>query len=92
MDLLLTDVTKRLAERGIGLEVTEEAKELIAKSGYDPVYGARPLKRYIQRELETRVGRAIIADELIPGSTVRVGVRDGALHVETGASTALQVA
>lgn len=92
VDLLLTDVRHRLVERGITLEVTQEAKELIAKAGYDPVYGARPLKRYIQRELETRVGRAIIADELHAGSTVTVEVRDGALHVATGATTALEVA
>ena len=92
VDLLLSDVRHRLSERGITLEVTQEAKELIAKAGYDPVYGARPLKRYIQRELETRVGRAIIADELHAGSTVTVEVRDGALHVATGATTALEVA
>lgn len=92
VDLLLDDVKSRLTERGITLEVTREAKELIAKAGYDPVYGARPLKRYIQRELETRVGRAIIADEVHAGSTVHVEVRDGALHVATGPGMALEVA
>jgi ATP-dependent Clp protease ATP-binding subunit ClpB len=92
VDLLLNDVKSRLAERGITLEVSHEAKELIAKAGYDPVYGARPLKRYIQRELETRVGRAIIADEVHAGSTVHVEVRDGALHVATGPGMALEVA
>ncbi len=92
VDLLLADVRHRLVERGITLEVSKEAEELIAKSGYDPVYGARPLKRFIQRELETRVGRAIIAGELHSGAVVRVGVRDGALAVETGESSTLQVA
>ena len=82
--LLIADVTKRLAERNIKLEVSQDAKEFIANSGYDPVYGARPLKRYIQRELETRIGRAIISDELPPGSTLKVGVQDGALSIQGG--------
>ena len=82
--LLIADVTKRLAERNIKLEVSQDAKEFIANSGYDPVYGARPLKRYIQRELETRIGRAIISDELPPGSTLQVGVEDGVLSIKAG--------
>ena len=82
--LLIADVTKRLAERNIKLEVSQDAKEFIANSGYDPVYGARPLKRYIQRELETRIGRAIISDELPPGSTLQVGVQDGVLSIKAG--------
>ena len=82
--LLIADVTKRLAERNIKLEVSQDAKEFIANSGYDPVYGARPLKRYIQRELETRIGRAIISDELPPGSTLKVGVQDGVLSIKAG--------
>ena len=82
--LLIADVTKRLAERNIKLEVSQDAKEFIANSGYDPVYGARPLKRYIQRELETRIGRAIISDELPPGSTLQVGVEDGVLSIKGG--------
>ena len=82
--LLIADVTKRLAERNIKLEVSQDAKEFIANSGYDPVYGARPLKRYIQRELETRIGRAIISDELPPGSTLQVGVQDGVLSIKGG--------
>lgn len=92
VDLLLADVTTRLADRAISLDVTPEAKELIAKAGYDPVYGARPLKRFIQRELETKVGRAIIADELQHGSTVHVAVRDGELVVQGGENSAREVA
>ena len=72
VDLLLADVTKRLADRGVTIEVTPSAKEHIAQAGYDPVYGARPLKRYIQRELETKVGRALIADELQAGAVIKV--------------------
>jgi ATP-dependent Clp protease ATP-binding subunit ClpB len=92
VDLLLADVTKRLTERGITITVSDEAKKHIAQAGYDPVYGARPLKRYIQRELETRVGRALIADELHIGSAVLVGVKDGALTVETRAGGESQAA
>jgi ATP-dependent Clp protease ATP-binding subunit ClpB len=72
VDLLLAELTKRLGERGIGLEVTDAARNFIAETGYDPVYGARPLKRYIQRELETRVGRALIADEIQAGGRIVV--------------------
>jgi ATP-dependent Clp protease ATP-binding subunit ClpB len=89
VDLLLADVTKRLTDREISLEVSDAAKEHIAQAGYDPVYGARPLKRYIQRELETKVGRALIADELQPGAKIVVDVEDSALsiHTEGGAET-----
>jgi ATP-dependent Clp protease ATP-binding subunit ClpB len=83
VDLLLADVTRRLSERGITIDVTEAAKEHIAQAGYDPVYGARPLKRYIQRELETKVGRALIADELHPGSVVKVDAGESGLAVST---------
>jgi ATP-dependent Clp protease ATP-binding subunit ClpB len=82
VDLLLNDVRKRLTEREITLEVSDSAKEFIAKSGYDPVYGARPLKRFIQRELETRVGRALIAEELTAGSVVKVDQENGSLIVK----------
>lgn len=83
VELLLNDVTKRLSERGISIEVTPAAKQHIAEAGYDPVYGARPLKRYIQRELETRVGRALIADELQTGAKISVDLVSGRLDVKT---------
>jgi ATP-dependent Clp protease ATP-binding subunit ClpB len=83
VDLLLADVTKRLSERGVTIEVSPAAKEHIAQAGYDPVYGARPLKRYIQRELETRVGRALIADELQAGGKIVVDAKGGELSVVT---------
>jgi ATP-dependent Clp protease ATP-binding subunit ClpB len=73
------DLGRRLAERGIRLEITDEAREFVARSGYDPVYGARPLKRFLQHELETRIGRALIAGEVVEGSTVHVGVENGRL-------------
>jgi ATP-dependent Clp protease ATP-binding subunit ClpB len=75
------ELRHRLDERGVGLEIEEEAVELIARRGFDPVYGARPLKRFLQRELETRIGRALIAGELSEGSIIRVGLEGGELVV-----------
>ncbi|MEM7586466.1 MAG: ATP-dependent chaperone ClpB [Acidobacteriota bacterium] len=72
--LLTQDLSHRLAERGIKLELTDAAREHIAREGYDPVYGARPLKRYLQHQLETRIGRALIGGEVSEGATVDVGV------------------
>ncbi|HEY4743350.1 MAG TPA: ATP-dependent chaperone ClpB [Desulfuromonadaceae bacterium] len=80
--LLAGQLRERLKERHIMLDISEEAMQFIAQAGYDPVYGARPLKRYLQRELETRVARAIIAGTVSEGGMLRVDVRDGALTVE----------
>jgi ATP-dependent Clp protease ATP-binding subunit ClpB len=84
VDLLTKDLEKRLAERRLRFELTEPAKELIAREGFDPVFGARPLKRYLQHEVETRLGRALLAGEVPDGATVRVTVENGGLHVEVG--------
>ncbi len=83
VDLLLDDVRKRLSDRNITIHVTEEAKKFIAKSGYDPVYGARPLKRYLQRELETKIGRALIADEIVDGSVVSIDIEGEGLTIKS---------
>jgi ATP-dependent Clp protease ATP-binding subunit ClpB len=72
VELQLATVEKRLADRRIRLEVSTEAEALIARHGYDPVYGARPLRRYIQREVETRIGRAFIAGDIRDGATILV--------------------
>jgi ATP-dependent Clp protease ATP-binding subunit ClpB len=85
VDLQVADLGKRLAELGMRLEITEAARQLIARAGYDPVYGARPLKRYLQHELETRVGRAIVGGRVPPGSLLRVGVEEGRLDISVGA-------
>jgi len=77
--LLTEDLKKRLAEREITLTLSEKALELIAREGFDPVYGARPLKRFLQRELETRLGRALIAGDIMDGSSVTLDVKGGAL-------------
>jgi ATP-dependent Clp protease ATP-binding subunit ClpB len=77
-------VRKRLAERNTKLEVSEAAMEFIAEQGFDAVYGARPLRRFISHELETRIGRALIGGEVEDGSTIRVDLIDGDLAVEFG--------
>jgi len=80
--LQVHEISRRLSERHIALELTEEAQTLIAEAGYDPIYGARPLKRYLQHELETRIGRSILAGDVCDGSTLRVTARDGQLKIQ----------
>jgi ATP-dependent Clp protease ATP-binding subunit ClpB len=72
VDLLLAGLRGRLADRRISIEVSDEAKDFLGQQGYDPVYGARPLKRFLQRELETRIGRKLIAAEIPDGSVIEV--------------------
>ncbi len=72
VDLMLDDLNKRLAHKKLRIEVTPKAKEYIIDSGYDPVYGARPLKRFIQSNVETLVGRMIIATDLAPDSVIHI--------------------
>jgi ATP-dependent Clp protease ATP-binding subunit ClpB len=80
--LMAAHVRGRLEDRKIALELSDPAVELIAREGFDPVFGARPLRRFIQREVETRIARALIAGEARDGSTVRVDVSDGRLSIE----------
>jgi ATP-dependent Clp protease ATP-binding subunit ClpB len=82
VEIQLEGLRKRLAERRITLEVTEAARAHLARVGYDPVFGARPLKRAIQREVETPVARLIVAGKLRDGGAVRVDVVGDALRVE----------
>ena len=81
IDLLTKDLTKRLKDRRITLAITSEARQFIARAGYDPVFGARPLKRYLQHELETRIGRALISGAIPDGSTINVDIQNGELSV-----------
>ncbi|MCW3015742.1 MAG: protein disaggregation chaperone [Solirubrobacterales bacterium] len=81
VDLQLADLERRLADRGITVETTEAAREHIAREGYDPVYGARPLKRFIQREVETRVARALVGGDLLPRATIVLDADDGELTI-----------
>jgi ATP-dependent Clp protease ATP-binding subunit ClpB len=82
VDLLTEELRRRLADRDISLELTEPARAFIAREGYDPVYGARPLKRFLQHELETRIGRALIAGDIPDGSKITVDLKEGALVVQ----------
>ena len=74
IELLLDEIRKRLRERSIDLVITDAAKGMIAREAYDPVYGARPLKRTLQREIETKLGRKILAGEVPDHSTVSIDV------------------
>ena len=84
VDIQLDRLRTRLAERRITLELTDEAKSHLALSGYDPVYGARPLKRSIQREIETPLSRLILKGDVKDNSTVRAGVSSGAITFSVG--------
>jgi ATP-dependent Clp protease ATP-binding subunit ClpB len=81
VELMLDDLRARLAERQIGLEISEEALRFIASQGFDPVYGARPLRRFIAREVETRIARSLVAGDVADGAVIRVGLADGELTV-----------
>ena len=90
VDLQLDQIRARLADRRITIEATDAARTLIAENAYDPVYGARPLKRYLQREVETRVGRLIVGGEVTDGSRVQIDAHDGRLVVESGPGVSAQ--
>ncbi|ETX00053.1 MAG: ATP-dependent Clp protease ATP-binding protein [Candidatus Entotheonella factor] len=81
VELLIAELRQRLEDRKIRIELTEAARQFVARQGFDPVYGARPLRRYLQRELETRIGRAMIAGNVRDGSTIRVDVAADELTV-----------
>jgi ATP-dependent Clp protease ATP-binding subunit ClpB len=81
VDLQIDSVRRRLTDRQLELEVTEPAKAYLAREGYDPVYGARPLRRFIQREVETRIGRALIAGNIVDGSTIVVDLEEDELVI-----------
>ena len=81
VELQIADVRRRLEDRRLALELTEDARVLIARLGYDPVYGARPLRRFIQREVETRIARALLSGEIRDGATIRLTAEDGEVLV-----------
>jgi ATP-dependent Clp protease ATP-binding subunit ClpB len=81
VDLMFDDLRDRLAERQMTLEITEPARRVIARHGFDPVYGARPLRRFIAREVETRIGRALLAGDVRDGAVIRVDLADSELTV-----------
>ena len=79
VDLMMDDLNKRLAGQEISLELTEEAKSYIIEGGYDPTYGARPLKRFLQKNVETLAARMILSGDIQAEDTIRIDVRDGKL-------------
>ncbi|MFH1571213.1 MAG: AAA family ATPase, partial [Gemmatimonadota bacterium] len=81
VELMTEQLRRRLHDRRIELTTSEAAREFIAREGFDPVYGARPLKRFIQRELETRIGRALVAGQIQDGAEVSVEMAGGELVV-----------
>jgi ATP-dependent Clp protease ATP-binding subunit ClpB len=83
VDLQLTLLRRRLADRHIELDLTDAAKEHVARAAYDPVYGARPLKRFLQRAVETPLSRKLIAGEISDNSRVLVDFKKGELAFET---------
>ncbi|MBF0442793.1 MAG: AAA family ATPase, partial [Oligoflexales bacterium] len=84
VDLIAEDLRKRLAGQEIGLKITDSAKILIADRAYDPVYGARPLKRFFQKQIETKISKAIIAGKFAHGETITVDVCNNELDLIKG--------
>ncbi|WP_432855325.1 ATP-dependent chaperone ClpB [Amycolatopsis sp. CA-161197] len=81
VDLQFDELRHRLAEQGISVELTAQARKLIAQHGFDPVYGARPLRRYISHEVETKIGRTLLRGEPTEGLVITVDAKDGELVV-----------
>ena len=77
IDLLIVDLAERLKDKQLKLEITPLAKDLIIENGYDPVYGARPLKRYLQSKVETLIAKTMIANDLQAGNTIEIGAKNG---------------
>ena len=82
IDLQLAALNKRLADKQLRCELTEQAKQLAIDTAYDPQYGARPLRRYLQHTVETLIAQRILRGDVKPNATLRVDVKDGALVVE----------
>jgi len=82
MDLMLHEISRRVEDKGITLKLSPEARDLIVREGYNPIYGARPLRRYLQGTLETLLARGIIAGEVDMNKEVTFVVKDGALDME----------
>ncbi len=80
VELQINELNQRLSDRHISIELTEAAREHIAEGGYDPAFGARPLRRYIQKNVETLAARMILSGEVLQGSTIRIDLADGELQ------------
>ena len=82
IDLLIADVNKRLTEKELRVELTDAAKNFVVDGGYDPMYGARPLKRYLQKNVETLAARLILTGNVGREDTILIDVKDGKLTAE----------
>ena len=83
VDLLLERLNQRLIDRKVTVEFTTAAKKWIGEKGYDPTYGARPLKRFLQKQVETQLARALLTGEIKEGSGVSFSVKDDQLVLKT---------
>jgi len=83
VNLMLKDVTKNLAQKEVGLEVSDEARQWLGEKGFDPLFGARPLRRVIQNEVEDRLSESFLLNEFTPGDTVEIDVSEGSLVLRT---------
>ncbi len=88
--LQVKELRDRLADRRITLNMADDAKRYVARKGYDPVYGARPLKRLIQQEIETPVARLLLAGDKSEGVNIKIGVKNGELQIESSDNAAAQ--
>ncbi len=91
VDLMLRDVGKQLLEKGVSMEVSQEAKELLAQTGFDPNFGARPLRRQIQDKIEDRLSEEYLASKFGPGDTVHIEVQDDEIVLRVDAPVAPSV-
>ena len=81
-EVVLDKLNRRLEDKQMNCTVSDEAKQYIIDAAYDPQYGARPLRRYVQHTVETLIARRIIAGDILPGAQLHVTVKDGALAVD----------
>ena len=82
LDLLIKDLERRLDDKHISLNVTQSAKDYLINNGYDEVYGARPLKRFVQKKLETLIAKNILANKILPNTTITVDCKDDELFIK----------
>ena len=81
LELLISDLEKRLADKHLSLKLTDDAKKYLINNGYDEVYGARPLKRFVQKKLETLIAKKILTGDILPNSTVKIDCEDNELVI-----------
>ena len=81
LDLSIADLNRRLSERHLTIRLTEDAKEYLMEGGYDPQFGARPLKRFVQQEVETRLAKSMLEEDFLPHTDLLIDAKDGVLTI-----------